>query len=175
MPNFELVKPSIKYRDSFLAAVRELPVENHGQLIYIDWSLEKVEKEFDAYVSELLIRESKPPEPLVPDTIQWAVRGDEFLGRICFRHFLNDFLKNLGGHIGYAVRPSSRRQGVASEMLSRVLKSDRAKQLGQVMLTCRENNPESIHVITKNGGIQKGWFQDPEETARTLHFWIQTK
>ena len=34
--------------------------------------------------------------------------------------YRNDFLRTLGGHIGYSVRPSERRKGYASWMLKNV-------------------------------------------------------
>src|SRR5437868_5841689 len=36
----------------------------------------------------------------VPDTSLMAFLGDEIVGRISLRHSLNEFLKNVGGHIG---------------------------------------------------------------------------
>mgnify|MGYP002236365423 FL=1 len=33
------------------------------------------------------------------------------------RHHLNDYLLAYGGHIGYSVRPSERKNGYASQML----------------------------------------------------------
>ena len=40
---------------------------------------------------------------------RWWVEGEQYLGRIAVRHELNDFLREVGGHIGYDVRPSARR------------------------------------------------------------------
>ena len=47
--------------------------------------------------------------------------GDDYLGRIALRHRLNERLLELGGHIGYDVRPSARRRGHATAMLAAVL------------------------------------------------------
>ena len=43
------------------------------------------------------------------------------LGAIALRHELNDFLLTIGGHIGYGIRPSARRRGLAAFALTRTL------------------------------------------------------
>lgn len=91
----------------------------------------------------------------ISDTF-FAVRRNtkRIIGIIDVRHSLkNDFLKNYGGHIGFAVRPSERRKGYATRML--LLALEHAKSLGikKVMLGCYSNNIASIKTITKCGGI----------------------
>lgn len=42
-----------------------------------------------------------PPEGFAPQTTLWLERGGEYLGAVSLRHTLvNDFLENIGGHIG---------------------------------------------------------------------------
>ena len=45
------------------------------------------------------------------------VINGQVVGRIALRHYLTEKLKEFGGHIGYEVRPSVRRTGVATELL----------------------------------------------------------
>ena len=48
--------------------------------------------------------------------------GDNrILGAIDIRYGLNDYLYNYGGHIGYGIRPTERKKGYVSEMLSLAL------------------------------------------------------
>jgi len=91
----------------------------------------------------------------VPETILWWVEGDEFLGSISVRHRLNAALEAWGGHIGYTVRPSARGRGHASAMLAAMLDHCRRElpALDRAMLTANTNNPASIRVIEKNGGV----------------------
>jgi predicted acetyltransferase len=90
----------------------------------------------------------------VPETLLWYVGGDEFLGSVSVRHRLNAILEQWGGHIGYAVRPSGRGRGHASAMLAGMLDHCRANlPLERVMLTVNTNNPASVRVIEKNGGV----------------------
>ncbi|WP_326654635.1 MULTISPECIES: hypothetical protein [unclassified Streptomyces] len=41
----------------------------------------------------------------------WIVEGDTYPGAVDLRHYLNAFLLDAGGHIGYSIRPSARRRG----------------------------------------------------------------
>jgi predicted acetyltransferase len=103
--------------------------------------------DFDGYVAALRERETKVREGWVCDTTYWAVSGGEVIGRIAIRHELNDFLKKVGGHVGYIVRPSWRKRGVATEMLGQLLLTDRVRSLGRILLTCDEGNLASEKTI----------------------------
>jgi predicted acetyltransferase len=47
------------------------------------------------------------------------VEGDRVPGGIAMRHELDDVLLHAGGHIGYGIRPSARRRGLATWALGR--------------------------------------------------------
>jgi predicted acetyltransferase len=51
---------------------------------------------------------------------RWIVEGDQVLGGIALRHELNDLVMRMG-HIGYGIRPSGRRRGLATWALGRML------------------------------------------------------
>ena len=112
--------------------------------------------------------------PAVPSTVLWYVEDEAFLGSLHVRHHLNENLEKVGGHVGYAVRPSVQGLGHASAMLAEGLDYIRANlPLRRVLLTVNALNPASIRVIEKNGGehtasIPHIW--RPGETA--LHYWI---
>jgi predicted acetyltransferase len=63
----------------------------------------------------LRAREHVVAPGLVTDTVYWAIRDEQMVGRIALRHELNESLLREGGHIGYIVRdfgelrPTSRR------------------------------------------------------------------
>ena len=93
------------------------------------------------------------PEWVVFSTF-FAVRESDsrIVGMIDIRHYLNDFLKEYGGHVGYAVRPSERRKGYATEMLKLAIEYCRSLGIDRVMLGCYKDNLPSIKTIEKNGG-----------------------
>jgi len=104
----------------------------------------------------------------VPCTTLWWVEDDEYLGRLAIRHRLTEWLRKVGGHIGYDVRPTARRQGHATAMLRAAL--PRARELGidDVLVTCDVDNVASRRVIEANGGR----FED--ERDGKLRFWVLT-
>jgi len=110
----------------------------------------------------------------VPATDLWWVEGEEFLGSVGIRHELNELLEAWGGHIGYAVRPSARRQGHASAMLAAALDHVRANlPLKRVMLTVNLDNEGSIRVIEKNGGVIRDEVDNPWVAGqRGRRYWI---
>ncbi|MBU3143829.1 GNAT family N-acetyltransferase [Clostridium sp. CF012] len=95
----------------------------------------------------------------------------KIIGAVNIRHYLNDYLFNFGGHIGYGVRPSERKKGYASLMLSMALPI--AKELGidKVLITCDKNNEGSAKTIIKNGGVLEN--EVLEEGEITQRYWIE--
>jgi predicted acetyltransferase len=82
------------------------------------------------------------------------------------RHYLNDSLRQHGGHIGYALAPNHRGKGYGNKMLELALLE--AKNLGieEVLLVCNPGNLASRAVIIKNGGRLE------QETAEDALYWI---
>jgi predicted acetyltransferase len=100
--------------------------------------------------------------PRVVETQLWYVEGDEFLGSVSVRHSLTPMLERWGGHIGYAVRPSAWGLGHATAMLAGMLDHVRATlPLERVTLTANLDNPASIRVIEKNGGVLQDTIAHP--------------
>lgn len=129
---------------------------------------------FAAWVRRLL-GESDPeiaaPEGWVHCTYWWIVEDGEVLGAIALRHELNDFLERAGGHIGYGVRPSARRRGLASYALGEVLSHARKLGLERVLITCQVDNEGSRRTIERNGG-ELADVRDTE-IGRLRRYWIE--
>lgn len=101
----------------------------------------------------------------------WAVLGNLVVGRISFRFLLTDLSKEFGGNIGYEVRPSVRGKGIASEMLRLVLETPKAKEVGEILLTCSPDNVASIKTILKNNGkLEKTAFV--ERVKRQTNYYL---
>ena len=92
------------------------------------------------------------PDGFVKHAELVAVVDGDIVGRTSIRFELNEFLRTLGGHIGYAVRPSFRRQGYATEILKQSLVLARARGIDPVLVTCDDDNIASAKVIEANGG-----------------------
>ena len=114
-----------------------------------------------------------PPEGFVHNDLYWIVDDGEVVGFISLRHELNEYLHAFGGHIGYSVRPSRRRQGYATAALSLAL--DRAREIGldRVLLTCDDDNVASARTIENAGGELEDVREGPEgHDAMVRRYWI---
>ncbi len=167
----DLVSPSALYRDSYLAATRELDMMSTHR--HFDIAL--AESDFEAFVRGLRERaEGKNLYPgYVPETIFWLVEGKEYIGRISIRHRLNERLLAIGGHIGYDIRPSMRRKGYGKKILELGLM--KAKELGihNVLLTCDVTNIPSRKIIETNGGVLEDEVTNPDGGPDKSRFWIR--
>jgi predicted acetyltransferase len=126
----------------------------------------------EAFVARLLRAEVAPDSPRPPQTTYWATVGEAVVGHIGLRHCLNAELAELGGHIGYTVRPSSRARGVAKEMLRQVLGTAKAREIGRLLLTCAPDNAASNRTIRAHGGVlERTIFVERIGRERNL-YWI---
>lgn len=88
----------------------------------------------------------------VPQTTYWLFVDDRPVGIGKLRHYLNDFLRSGGGHIGYTIRPSERGKGHGNTILRELLRKAKEKGIEEVLMTCDERNAISRKVIEHNGG-----------------------
>jgi predicted acetyltransferase len=102
-------------------------------------------------------------------TYRWIVEGDEVLGGIALRHGADGYVQQAG-HIGYGVRPSARRRGLATWALGRMLGEAREVGLDRVLIVCEADNTASAKTIERQGGVLEG-FQDTEHGPER-RYWI---
>ena len=94
------------------------------------------------------------PERWVPDIQLVAFSRDgQAVGFLNLRLRLNDYLLEVGGHIGYSIRPSERGKGYAKEALRQGLQIAKEKNIKRALVTCSTENPASRAVILANGGV----------------------
>lgn len=171
-----LEQPRPEHKHAFLRAYESLTSDKERS----DWlylgenaDLNIPRQDFDGYVTTLRGTEFVPLVPsFVTGNVFWAFEKGNMVGRISLRHELNDFLREVGGHIGYIVHPEWRQRGLATWMLGEVLKMERVRSMGRVLLTCDASNVASEKTILKNGGV----FEREVEIAPgkiKRHFWIQ--
>jgi predicted acetyltransferase len=90
----------------------------------------------------------------VPSDRFWVVEEGVVLGEVDVRHKLNNFLQQLGGHIGYLTHPEHRNKGVATFALREGLKRLAKIGVKRALITCLDDNVPSQRVIEKCGGVR---------------------
>ncbi|SNT30579.1 Acetyltransferase (GNAT) domain-containing protein [Asanoa hainanensis] len=89
------------------------------------------------------------------------------LGGIALRHRYDDDL----GQIGYGIRPSARRRGLASWALAEMLREARTTLgLDRVLIPCLADNVASARTIERNGGVLEGIRETGD--VRVRRYWI---
>jgi len=128
--------------------------------------------DFARWVEDLLLQADptrERPADRVPATNQWVAESDTYLGAIQLRHGLTPVLLELGGHIGFGIRPSARRRGLASLALGGTLPRARRLGLDRVLITCDDDNPGSYRTIERHGGRLENTRQ-PDDFMRSVGF-----
>lgn len=88
----------------------------------------------------------------VPSTRYWLYVEGKPVGFADLRHFLTPALRQSGGNIGYAIRPTERGKGYGKKLLELLLEEARKMKLEKVLITARPINMASIGVAKANGG-----------------------
>jgi predicted acetyltransferase len=180
-----LSRPDPGYQQSYLDALRELAAEGNSH--YLDLVLQREPgfpgvtytlhtladpatfREFCAYTAALADEHTPRPAGWVDGTYLWMVDEDSVVGRISLRHTLTPWLLEVGGHIGYAVRPSARRRGYATAAL-RLMRGVAAQRgIDPVLVTCDDDNIGSRTVIEANGGVLE------DVRNGKMRFWVPTR
>lgn len=108
----------------------------------------------------------------VPASLYFLIdENKKIYGALHIRHELNDYLLNYGGHIGYGIRPSERRKGLATNMLSLSLPIVKKLGINKVLVTCDKENIASAKTIINNGGILENEVTEYGEV--TQRYWIE--
>lgn len=171
-PNVYLTRPTIELKSEYLSFYQEW--QESGEEM-VPWVISKDPSNFQEMIQFLLDSEKgiNLPENWVPDSTFWLVNEqNKVVGAVNIRHRLTDKLFNCGGHIGYGIRPSERRKGYATKLLS--LSLEKAKELGihKVLVVCDESNIGSKKTILNNGGVPDTDFIE-EDGNIVKRFWIE--
>ena len=145
--------PSAELIASYRMMVAEF-VERGEPLIPFPLTFEN--DDADSFIAHLeaCSRGDKLPPGFVPHSTYWLLRDEsEVVGVSNLRHDLTDALRIEGGHIGYGVRPSARRQGCATALLRATLAHAATLGIEEALLTCAAGNAASIATIVGCGGV----------------------
>lgn len=168
-----LATPSSDRYDAWLALVGEFDgAHMDGSGFWAERQPVLTPEGYDAYLA-FTRAEGDPAVPAEPGRVKcsyfWILDDDgNLVGFLALRRSLNDFLLEQGGHIGYSVRPSRRREGHAGRALALSLGEAARLGLERVLVTCDETNVASRRTIERGGGR----YEDSREGRR--RYWITT-
>ena len=171
MDKIILVKPDLSYADEIIKYKEESLAES--PIINGSAGLDRFSS-IEVWLEELKKRscEDTVPKGLVPSSTYLAVREKDnyIVGMIDIRHYLNEYLTQAGGHIGYGVRKTERNKGYAKQMLKLALEKCKELKIKKVLITCDEDNIASEKVIlSANAKLEDIRNVDGENKKR---FWI---
>ena len=171
MDKIILVEPDLSYADEIIKYKEESLAES--PIINGSAGLDRFSS-IEIWFEELKKRscEDTVPEGLVPSSTYLGVREKDnyIVGMIDIRHYLNEYLTQAGGHIGYGVRKTERNKGYAKQMLKLALEKCKELKIKKVLITCDEDNIASEKVILSvNAKLEDIRNVDGENKKR---FWI---
>ena len=90
---------------------------------------------------------------IVPTTVYLSLssKDSRLIGMIDIRHYLNDYLLNVGGHIGYIVRASERYKGYATEMVEALIEFSENNGAKIITAQVAQENLGSNRLLNKLG------------------------
>lgn len=167
--NAHLSPPDIRFKESYIAGLREY----HAEERFLDDDEKQIAAAFESFVEREKgkARGENLKPGYIPETRFWLVMGDEYIGELGIRHYLTEHLLKMGGHVGYVIRPSKRKQGYGKLILK--LGLEKAKEMGfeKVLLTCDITNDGSRKIIEGNGGVLENVEPNTGQPDKA-RFWI---
>lgn len=153
MKKVRLIEPTVELENEYLDMLKDWK-DNNEKLM--PWVLNLDYTDFPQMVKKLKDYSNGKgvEESFVEHSTYWLVDEDNtILGVVNIRHRLNRTLMNRGGHVGYGIRPSYRKKGLATELLRLTLEIVKNMGLNKILLTCNKNNIGSAKTIKNNGGV----------------------
>ena len=174
-PDFELRDPETSLLAEYLDFCRETWGHVHDSYILHDpakfeeWSGTIFRQYRDAAEGIGL------PPGFVPSVTWWIRKDDRIVAVGNLRPKLSARLRNYGGHLGMAIRPSDRRKGWSKPII--LLLAEKAREFGikELLLTCEVDNPASVRLCGSLPGVRLEYAEAVvnNRLCRVVRAWIK--
>lgn len=170
----KLIRPHIDYKDSYIEAVREY----HSVGRYKHFDIDKLERDFEAFVKRLQLDKSMEHRPFqewvepVPETIAWLVKDEAYLGSVAIRHRLNWHLEKWGGHLHFIIRPTMRGKGFGKTILRKAIPLVNHLGIERALITVAPDNTKAIRCIEACGGEFEDETSATDKFPARKRYWI---
>lgn len=146
----KLMLPNSKYELSYNEYIIELADEER-----YPFPLDFDHSDFQSMLEKLDDFSNGRDIPLgyVAATTYWLVEGGELVGVSNLRHYLNNRIKESGGHIGLGIRPSYRGQGLGAKLLQLTIEKAKERAIKEIHIHCHKNNEASSRMIKSVGAV----------------------
>lgn len=171
----KIVKPALDYKDSYLEALKEFQAE--GRYAFLDY--DDVRDNFEDFIEKVNDGKKNLHKPfpdwveIVPETVLWFVKEDEFIGTLNIRHRLNWHLEKWGGHINFVIRPSMREKGFGKKLLQKGMPYVCHMGIEKALMTVDPANEESIKIVEHCGGVFEDETQATDKFPARRRYWLQ--
>lgn len=157
MDKFYFEKPTLKRREDAYNYIQEF--KDYNSEVVGASGLERYTHEYNDYEGWLKKLEDDkkivPCQLAVPNITYFLIResDNKIIGMSNIRLVLNESLKNIGGHIGYSIRPIERNKGYNKINLYLGLKTCKELGIDKVLMSSKKANIASWKTMEGLGGV----------------------
>jgi acetyltransferase, GNAT family len=174
----KLIKPNKKYFSQYKDMMDEWNMEGSRIApwpLHLKYHTEELFEEMLNRVQE--VEEGNNLGEFASSTTYWLYDdgNNKLIGASNLRHYLTEEGLKLWGHIGYGIRPTERKKGLATKLLKLTMQEAKKMNIDKVLLGAYVGNIGSWKVIEKCGGQFEKIIIEDETGLPVKRYWINIK
>ena len=174
----KLIKPNKEYYNEYKDMMDEWNMEGSRIApwpLHLKYHTEELFEEMLNRVQE--VEEGNNLGEFASSTTYWLYDdgNNKLIGASNLRHYLTEEGLKLWGHIGYGIRPTERKKGLATKLLKLTMQEAKKMNIDKVLLGAYVGNIGSWKVIEKCGGQFEKIIIEDETGLPVKRYWINIK